>query len=65
MTHSETRARVDELNRLIQEKMNPVIFVVDPLIMQYSNEIDEIQANCQHEFKNGMCKYCDKVQPKN
>ena len=65
MTHSETRARVDELNRLIQEKMNPVIFVVDPLIMQYSNEIDEIQANCQHEFENGMCKYCDKVQLKN
>lgn len=65
MTHSETRARVDELNRLIQEKMNPLIFVVDPLIRQYSNEIDEIQANCQHEFKNGMCKYCDKVQPKN
>ena len=65
MTHSVTRARVDELNRLIQEKMNPFIFVVDPLIMQYSNEIDEIQAHCQHEFKNGMCKYCDKVQPKN
>ena len=65
MTHSETRARVDELDRLIQEKMNPFIFVVDPLIMQYSNEIDEIQANCQHECENGMCKYCDKVQPKN
>ena len=65
MTHSETRARVDELNRLMQEKMNPIIFVVDPLIMQYSNEIDEIQANCQHEFENGMCKYCDTVQPKN
>lgn len=65
MTHSETRARVDELNRLIQEKMNPFIFVIDPLIRQYSDEIDEIQAHCQHEFKNGMCKYCDKVQLKN
>lgn len=62
MTNSQIRARVNELYQLIEQNIDPCSFVLNPLAKQYSDEIESLQKECSHEFHDGICIHCDKIE---
>ena len=50
----------EEIERLI----NPGLFILNKRIAEIYEEIDKLQAECRHEFENGVCKYCGFEEPK-
>ena len=38
--------------------MDPTTFVLNPRIGEINKEIKELQAQCQHNFVNGVCEFC-------
>lgn len=44
----------------IEDNFQPDNFVLNSKITELYQEIDDIQKECQHEYENGYCKYCQK-----
>jgi hypothetical protein len=55
----DIRIRMDELSKEMESLMNPAIFVLNPRIGEINQEIEELQARCNHHFVDGICKFCD------
>lgn len=54
-----------EIFKLVKEKrdeiealINPCMFVLNKRIAEIYKEIEAIQDKCEHEFENGVCKFC-------
>ena len=58
----EIRKRIDELYAQIEELHNPSSFVLNQPICDLNREIHELQEQCQHEYLNGLCRFCDKEE---
>lgn len=60
MNGSEIKQRIDNNNRMIQDILNPNLFTLDTTIHELLKENERLQADCKHEFKDGICVYCYK-----
>lgn len=62
MTNLEIQALVKKkIDRLVEIFSNPT-FVLSKEAGQLEGEIEELQAQCSHEFVDGECKYCGKPE---
>ena len=59
MSGDEIRQKILFNKERINQIYNPGIFVLQAEAADLMAEIEELQAQCQHEFKNGKCIYCD------
>ena len=57
MNGQKIRDKIDENNLKIQTLLDN--FVLNPEIQELLAENEELRAQCQHSFKNGVCEYCD------
>jgi len=57
MSGIEIRERIDENNARIQAALDK--FVLNEEIQELMKENDKIRAQCQHNFIDGVCEYCD------
>jgi guanylate kinase len=44
----------------IEDSFQPDNFILNSKITELYQEIENIQKECQHEYENGYCKYCQK-----
>ena len=52
------KERIDALNQEIEQLMDPTTFVLNPRISEINDEIKTLQAQCDHNFINGICEFC-------
>lgn len=62
MTNEEIKIKIDKNNQQIENLMNPNIFTLNNAVAALLKENDALQAQCQHEFEDGYCKYCYKEE---
>ena len=58
MDKYELQSRAKVLREAIESAQN--IFVFDPNIKNYIQELNELEEKCEHEFLNGTCIWCGK-----
>ena len=54
----EIKKKIDELSLEVEQLMDPTTFVLNPRIGEIDKEIKVLQAQCQHNFVNGVCEFC-------
>ena len=54
----EIKKRIDELSLEVEKLMDPSTFVLNPRIGEIDKEIRALQAQCKHNFVNGICEFC-------
>ena len=54
----EIKMKIDALNIEAEQLMDPTTFVLNPRISEISQEITKLQAQCNHNFVNGVCEFC-------
>lgn len=64
MTNKEIRAKIDFNNDKMVAILAPNTFVLNNSIARLIEENKELQKLCAHEFKNGICIYCDMKEPR-
>ena len=52
------KEKIDALNQEIEQLMDPTTFVLNPRIHEIDKEIRALQAECEHNFVNGVCEFC-------
>lgn len=57
MSGAEIRKRINENNARIQAALDK--FVLNKEIQELMKENDSLRAQCQHNFIDGVCEYCD------
>lgn len=62
MTKEEIRNRVLYNNNQIKELLDPSVFILQPEVQQLMEDNEFLQSICDHEFVNGVCKICGKVE---
>lgn len=65
MNNIEIRQEIDRLTAMLEEIISPSKFTLNNLVVEISTQIESIQSQCQHEFQDGFCIYCDKMNPEN
>lgn len=56
---NETRKKVNELYKQIEENMDTSSFVLNKIVMELQSQLENIQNNCNHHYVNNKCIYCD------
>lgn len=59
MDKFEIRRKIDENNRRIETLLRPDIFVLNREIRSLMEDNKNLQAQCSHDFVDGICVYCD------
>ena len=54
----EIKKKIDELSLEVEQLMDPTTFVLNPRISEIDKEIKALQAQCQHNFVDGVCEFC-------
>ena len=62
MTKEEIRNRVLYNNNQIKELLDPSVFILQPEVQQLMEDNELLQSICDHEFVNGVCEICGKVE---
>lgn len=57
MSGKEIRERIDINNALIRKALDR--FVLTDEIEKLMKDNDNLRAQCQHHFIDGVCEYCD------
>ena len=60
MTNFELKSQIDKNNALIQKLLDPTQFTLSEKICKLLKENEELQAQCEHSYVNGICTYCYK-----
>ena len=60
MTGLEIYEKVEQKLKKMMELFDPTTFVLNKESEQLAKEIGELQAQCPHEYVNGVCKFCRK-----
>lgn len=58
----ELKNKIDENNKQIENYLTPNVFTLNNLVAELLKENESLQKQCTHEFENGYCKYCYKMQ---
>ena len=59
---NEIRKKIDALNADLERTILPGFFTLNKEAAIIYNKIAALQAECDHVFVNGVCKYCDKEE---
>lgn len=62
MNNAEIRQRIDLNNKIISQAIQPNFFTLNNTVADLLEENRQLQAQCKHEFENGYCIYCDKME---
>lgn len=62
MNNAEIRQRIDLNNKIISQTIQPNFFTLNNTVADLLEENRQLQAQCKHEFENGYCIYCDKME---
>lgn len=54
----EIKMKIDALNKEAEQLLDPTTFVLNPRIQEIDKEIHALQAECEHNFVNGICEFC-------
>ena len=54
----EIKVKIDALNQEAMDLFDPTTFVLNPRIHEIDKEIRALQAECKHNFVNGVCEFC-------
>lgn len=60
----DIKRRIDLNNELIEKALKPNQFTLNNTIAGLLLEIDTLQKECPHEFEDGYCIYCYKMEEK-
>lgn len=59
MTTSEIREQINANNLMIETLLDPTAFTLNPAVKELFAKNAELQAQCPHNFIDGVCEYCD------
>ena len=59
---AEIKEQIDLRTRLIEEALHPNKFTLNNTVATLMAEINELQNQCPHEYKDGYCVYCYKEE---
>lgn len=62
MTRDEIQNKIIFNNAKIKELLDPSVFILQPEVQILMEENEELQSICEHEFENGVCTICGKVE---
>ena len=62
MTNQEIFSLVTEKKEKIKKLTDFTTFVLNKEVIELQNEIENLQAQCMHDYQNGLCKYCGKEE---
>ena len=62
MTKEEIKSKVLYNNAKIKELLDPSVFILQPEVQLLMEENEELQSICNHNFINGICEFCGKVE---
>lgn len=62
MTNLEIKEKIDANNKLIENLLNPSEFTLNNAVKDLLKENDELQKQCKHNFVDGFCEYCYKME---
>lgn len=62
MTNLEIKERIDLNNRLIENFLSPNKFTLNTQVAKLLAENVELQKQCTHNFVDGFCEYCYKME---
>jgi hypothetical protein len=62
MTKEEIREKVLYNNNKIKELLDPSVFILQPEVQVLMEDNEYLKTICQHEFVNGVCTICGKVE---
>ena len=60
MTYNEIRKKIDFLKNENTQLITSGFFILNKKIEENFEEIKKIQSQCDHNYNNGICIYCDK-----
>jgi len=60
MNQNEIKQKILFNNQKLETLIKPGQFVLNPEIANLLKENDELRAQCNHEYENGVCIYCNK-----
>ena len=60
MTNFEIKQQIDKNNAEINSLLDPTQFVLNKQILDLLEKNLELQEVCEHEYEDGMCKFCYK-----
>lgn len=60
MTKEEIRCQIQKLQEKQRQILTESVFILNGEYTKVKEEIEALQAQCDHEFENGTCKYCYK-----
>lgn len=60
MTYNEIRKKIDFLKNENTQLITSGFFTLNKKIEENFEEIKKIQSQCDHNYSNGICIYCDK-----
>ena len=58
----DIKNQIDLINKQIEEKTGFAQFTLNREVAGLLLEIDSLQAQCPHEFHDGYCIYCYKME---
>lgn len=58
----DIKSQIDLINKQIEEKTSFAQFTLNNEVAGLLLEIDSLQAQCPHEFHEGYCIYCYKME---
>lgn len=54
----EIQTKIAELNKQLEEMIDPTTFVLNPKALVINKQINELQAQCKHHPIDGVCEFC-------
>lgn len=65
MEKQRIKAEINECFSFIEKRSVPgATFVLDKAVAEKIERVRELQSICQHEYKDGVCQYCQKEEQK-
>lgn len=58
----DIKRQIDLNNKLIEEMLKPNQFTLNNTVASLLLENDSLQQQCPHEFEDGYCIYCYKME---
>lgn len=64
MTNLEIFEKIQDNKKRIEDVFDPTTFILNTEIVALEEEIKQLQAQCRHEFEDGVCKFCNLEETK-
>lgn len=64
MTQQEIRNEIARCNHIIEQNLVTSHFELNSTIKKALEDIDELQKMCIHEYNDGSCIWCGKMEEK-